>query len=88
MDICKEINMSPYGEPMFWIDNSDTPHLKGMSGVQFITTSNITVHTLDILEAVYVNIFSCKEFDASLAELFTKKFFGATESKATVIERI
>src|SRR6185437_13976833 len=40
------------------------PHLKGTSAVQFIMTSNITIHTLDILRAVYINLFSCKEFDA------------------------
>lgn len=51
------------------------PHLKGTSAIQFITTSNVTIHTLDILKSVYLNIFSCKEFDGRVAAEFSRKFF-------------
>jgi S-adenosylmethionine/arginine decarboxylase-like enzyme len=51
------------------------PHLKGTSAIQFITTSNITIHTLDILKNVYINVFSCKDFESRLVESFTKKWF-------------
>lgn len=51
------------------------PHLKGTSAIQFITTSNITIHTLDLLGEVYVNIFSCKDFDSKKAADFTLSFF-------------
>ncbi len=54
-------------------------HLAGITAVQFISTSNITVHTLDKLRAVYINIFSCKEFDYMGAMEFSKAFFGARE---------
>lgn len=63
-------------------------HLVGTTAVQFITTSNIVIHTLDLLKAVYVNIFSCKKYDTGLAEKITKEWFGATESKTHFIERI
>lgn len=63
-------------------------HLLGTSAVQFISTSNIVIHTLDLLEAVYVNIFSCKEFDAKVAEKITKEWFGANGCRAHFIERI
>ena len=39
------------------------PQTKGTSAVQFILTSNITIHTLDELEKVFINFFSCKPFD-------------------------
>jgi len=64
------------------------PHLLGTSAVQFITTSSITIHTLDLLKAVYVNIFSCMEFDEKVAEKITKKWFGANGCSARFIERI
>ena len=51
------------------------PHLKGTSAVQFIMTSNITIHTLDLLGKVYLNIFSCKEFDPRIVEDFSKTWF-------------
>lgn len=50
-------------------------HTKGTSAVQFILTSNITIHTLDLLGNVYINIFSCKDFDFKKALDFSGKFF-------------
>ncbi len=64
------------------------PHLLGTSAVQFIETSNIVIHTLDLLKAVYVNIFSCKKYDKELALKITKEWFGAKEYNMHFIERI
>ena len=69
-------------------DKQTSPHTKGSSAVQFILTSSIVIHTLDLLEAVYINIFSCKKYDTELAERITKEWFGASESKTHFIERI
>lgn len=69
--------MKRHGEPMFWFDDSDIEHLRGVSAVQFIETSTIVIHSLDILEKVFVNIFSCKPFDHELAAEFTARYFGA-----------
>jgi len=64
------------------------PHTKGTSAVQFILTSNITIHTLDIMKCVYVNIFSCKEFDEKKAEIFTKDWFKGEVVNSLTINRI
>ncbi|MBW8002846.1 MAG: hypothetical protein FVQ80_12630 [Planctomycetes bacterium] len=92
--LCKAIKMTKC-ERYFWDDvglpeeeKQTSPHTKGSSAVQFILTSSIVIHTLDILEAVYINIFSCKKYDKELAEKITKEWFGATESKTHFIERI
>jgi len=69
-------------------ERPNQPHLLGTSAVQFITTSNITIHTLELLKAVYVNIFSCKSFDKEVAEKVTKEWFGANECRTHFIERI
>ncbi len=60
---------------------------KGTSAIQFILTSNITIHCLDILERVYVNIFSCKEFDAYKATRYTQDFFEAVRVHDKVVIR-
>ena len=60
---------------------------KGTSAVQFILTSTIVIHTLDLLRAVYVNIFSCKEFDTDEAAAFTAKWFGSNDWTANVVIR-
>ena len=64
------------------------PHTKGTSAVCFILTSSIVIHTLDILKAVYVNIFSCKEFDAEAAADFTKRWFEAGTCDRRFIRRV
>lgn len=81
-------------EVHFWDDvgvpkaeRQTEPHTKGTSAVCFILTSTIVVHTLDILKAVYVNIFSCKEFDPDLAAEFTKNWFEAGSCRPTFITR-
>lgn len=64
------------------------PHLKGTSAVQFIMTSNITIHTLDILGAVYINLFSCKEFDAEIVKNFSADWFKGKIVSSHEINRI
>lgn len=91
--LCNLIGMKPE-DLYFWDDlyvpkekRQINPKTKGTTAIQFILTSNITIHTLDILEIVFVNIFSCKDFNTELARNYTKEFFAAKECKSTVIER-
>ncbi len=44
-------------------DQQTDPKTKGTSAVQFILTSTIVIHTLDLMKSAYINIFSCKKFD-------------------------
>jgi len=64
------------------------PHLKGISVIQFITTSNITIHTLDVLGKVFINIFSCKNFDTYKAATFSEKFFGGNALNVKIVNRL
>ena len=75
VELCDLIKMNRHGEPMFWTDTSDIPHLRGVSGFQFIETSNVVCHPLPMLKAVYINVFSCKEFDTEIALEFCKNFW-------------
>lgn len=93
-NLCRAIDMKRC-ELYFWDDvgvsareKETLPHTKGTSAVQFILTSNITIHTLDLLGKVYVNIFSCKKFDRKIAEKITKEWFGAKKCRTHFIERI
>lgn len=92
--LCKAIEMKKC-ELYFWDDvgvpteeKQTSPHTKGTSAVQFILTSTIVIHTLDLLKTVYVNIFSCKSFDRKIAEKLTKEWFDAKKLKSHFIERI
>ena len=63
------------------------PHLVGTTGVQFITTSSIVIHSLEILEQVFINIFTCKDFSPEFAVKFTEQYFQSTQSRTTIINR-
>lgn len=71
-------------------DEEKDPKLFGVSAVQFIFTSNITVHVLPLLQkgSVYLNLFSCKSFDAEIAVKFVKQYFESNKCRSQVVERI
>ena len=92
-ELCDLISMEK-AEVHWWDDvgvpseeQQTDPHTKGTSAVCFILTSTIVIHTLDILKTVYVNIFSCKTFDPSIAAEFTKDWFHGEIRNSTFIER-
>lgn len=91
--LCLLIDMEP--AKLCWWDDLHTPeaeketepHLAGTSAVQFIKTSNITIHTLDKLLNVYLNIFSCKGFDDKIAVRFSARWFDGNVVSKKVIRR-
>lgn len=92
--LCKAIDMKRC-DLHFWDDYGlppekcqTLPHTKGTSAVQFIMTSTIVVHTLELLKAAYINIFSCKPFDERLAKKLTAEYFKSKKYHSSFIERI
>jgi len=85
MERCKLCWWDDYGVPPE--EQETEPHLKGTTAVQFIKTSNITIHTLDLMRNVYLNIFSCKDFDAKVVKNFSEKWFEGKIVKSHIIER-
>ncbi len=63
------------------------PHVVGITAVQFIITSSITIHALSKLKEAYINIFSCKEFDNIEAARFSSSYFGAKQFNINTIKR-
>jgi S-adenosylmethionine/arginine decarboxylase-like enzyme len=63
------------------------PHLKGTSVVQFIKTSNIVIHSLDDLKTVFLNLFSCKDFNEDRASIFAETWFEGKITNKTVVIR-
>lgn len=86
-ELCKVIDMKPYGEPLTPYFGENQEHTKGYSLLQFIETSSIVGHFSEGTGAVYLNIFSCKEYDIETAENFTKDYFGAETVRSRFIVR-
>ena len=91
--LCKAIDMVKC-ERYWWDDvgvppeeQQQLPHTKGTSAVQFILTSSIVIHTLDLTGSVYVNIFSCKEYDPETAKRIAVDWFKAETCRQHLIER-
>lgn len=94
VELCEHIDMVRE-DLHFWdyegVPKSELPteeHLLGTSAVQFITTSNITIHTLDLLERVYLNIFSCKDYEPEVVKYFALKYFGGEIINEVTLRRI
>lgn len=68
-------------------DRQTDPRLVGTSAIQFILTSNLTLHTLDLLGQAYLNVFSCDDFDAEQVTAFMAHYFGGIVAQSTVLGR-
>ena len=86
-ELCDILDMKAYGPPMTPYFGENKAHTKGYSLVQFIETSCITGHFSEFTKAAYINIFSCKPYDADKAEAYTKAFFGAGRLSSRFIVR-
>jgi S-adenosylmethionine/arginine decarboxylase-like enzyme len=84
-EVCKVINMKPYGKSR--VKRFGKGKLKGTSALQFIETSSITIHFDEIKNRAFIDIFSCKNFDAKKAEIFSRKYFKAVKSSSREIIR-
>lgn len=72
-ELVEKIGMVAYGLPR--IVMFGTGGKKGYTLVQLIETSNITAHFVEEVDAVYLDVFSCKKFDSAVALGVFKKYF-------------
>ncbi|MBU2615975.1 MAG: S-adenosylmethionine decarboxylase [Nanoarchaeota archaeon] len=84
-ELCKVIKMNACGEP--FIRKYGKGNLRGYTAIQLIETSNIVVHLDEYEFKVFIDIFSCKNFDERTAEKFSKTYFVAGKLKAKTIMR-
>ncbi len=89
-ELCEVINMEAC-DAHFWEDeyimDKSNPKIVGISAIQFIVMSSITIHALSMLRSVYVNVCSGKEFSVQAAEVFTANWFEANNWHAHNIIR-
>ncbi|CAB4124939.1 SpeD S-adenosylmethionine decarboxylase [uncultured Caudovirales phage] len=63
--LVKNIDMKAYGEPQVVHFAAHDPTKGGYTLVQLIETSNITAHFVDASGEMFLDVFSCKEFEMS-----------------------
>ena len=84
--LIERINMTAYGDPQIELMLVGTDN-EGYSLLQMITTSNITAHFVNSTQAAYIDIFSCKEFDANQAIHTVEEFFSPKTIKSNFLHR-
>ena len=73
-DMVKRIDMVPFGEP--FVERFGEGDEVGISAVQLIQTSAITIHTNDEARDMYLDVFSCKDFEAEIVLACVKDWFA------------
>jgi S-adenosylmethionine/arginine decarboxylase-like enzyme len=85
-DLVQQIDMVAHGEPIIEYLLPGDPK-QGYSLMQLITTSNICGHFMELDGTAYFDIFSCKEFNLTLAQKVVKHYFNPKKIRANFITR-
>lgn len=70
-----KIDMVAFGEPQIVFFGSDEK--SGYTMTQLIETSNICAHFSDGLNAIFLDVFSCKPFENDVVIELVKEYFGS-----------
>jgi len=79
--------MVAYGEPIVEHFGHEDPETSGYTLVQLIETSNVTAHFCDNSGEIYLDIFSCRDFDTEKAIAVFRRHFAPNALNAHKIER-
>ena len=83
--LVKRIDMIPYGPAQVVMFGSGNK--KGYTMVQLIETSNICAHFVEENNSMYLDVFSCKDFDPIVVKETVEEFFEAKHMKLKVLTR-
>ena len=76
--ITRWLHLTPVGEPTLQpFPTKDGSQKETYTATQVLSESSITIHCYPEHRAVYIDIFSCKEFDTGVFFNVTKRFFEA-----------
>lgn len=84
-ELVRDIDMVAYGEPQIIMFGSGNK--KGYTLVQLIETSNICAHFVEETNDMYLDVFSCKQFDNEVVKSVVKQYFKPKLIQAKFVER-
>lgn len=84
-ELVERIDMVAYGDIV--IDRFGDGEEVGISAVQLIMTSAITIHTNDRARDLYLDVFSCKWFDEADVIDLVREVFSPDDVNDTVVLR-
>jgi S-adenosylmethionine/arginine decarboxylase-like enzyme len=84
--LIKRLDMKAYGDTLV-VNFGEDPRVSGFSMFQLIETSGIAGHFANNSKAIYLDIFSCKDYRPHEAAAFCKSFFKAKEMHVQIAFR-
>ena len=84
-ELVRRIDMVAYGDPQ--IVMFGTGNKKGYTLIQLIETSNIAAHFVEENNTMYLDVFSCKDFDPSIVKEVVREYFDAQRFSSRVFLR-
>jgi len=83
--LVKRIDMVAFGEPQVVMFGSGNK--KGYTLIQLIETSNIAAHFVEENNSMYLDVFSCKDFNADVVKEAVHEFFDAQRFRTKLMLR-
>jgi S-adenosylmethionine decarboxylase len=83
--LVKKIDMVAYGDP--FVARFGSGIEEGISAVQLIETSAITIHTNDTARDLYLDVFSCKSYKDHDVTDFVDEMFGPKSTEYQILLR-
>jgi S-adenosylmethionine decarboxylase len=81
-ELCDQLGVKRYGETQV-VRFGEDERVYGYSMVQLIETSLVSAHFAEESNAVYLDVFSCKWYDAAAAAELAKKYFQSEDIRVT-----
>ena len=85
VELCELIGMRRFGDCQ--VVHFGEGRVAGFSMTQLIETSLISGHFANDSNRAYLDIFSCKPYDANTVKEFSKDFFGASRALSSTFLR-
>jgi len=83
--LVRDIDMVAYGPPQ--VVKFGTEDKMGYTLVQLIETSNITAHFCEETNDAYIDVFSCKPFQAQTVNKLVQEVFAPTKMRSRMVLR-
>lgn len=83
--LVQRIDMVPFGEPQ--VQHFGSGNKAGFTLVQLIETSNIVAHFVEENNSMYLDVFSCKDFNPTDVEYLVNQYFSPTHSNRIFLTR-
>ena len=86
-ELMVRIDMKPIGDTRVEYTAAEFPDKAGLTAVQIIVTSTIVAHFIDSTGDLYLDVFSCKQFDIETVVNTVDEYFLPTNTRVNFLTR-